>query len=123
KAEICSGIKNAKIGLVYYGTSSQAMLETKHLLQDQGVPVDLMRIKAFPFDNEIEKFITEHQQIFLIEQNRDAQMRTLLCTELVLDPNTIQSILCFDGLALTAKQVVDDINDVLAQQSPEQEVG
>ncbi|WP_221931769.1 2-oxoacid:acceptor oxidoreductase subunit alpha [Thalassomonas sp. M1454] len=123
KAEISSGIKNAKIGLVYYGTSAQAMSETKHLLQEQGIPVDLMRIRAFPFDSEVKKFITEHEQIFLIEQNRDAQMRTLLCTELELSPDHIQSVLCFDGLALTAKQVVEDINNVLVKQSPEQEVG
>ncbi|KGJ98722.1 2-oxoacid:acceptor oxidoreductase subunit alpha [Thalassotalea sp. ND16A] len=109
KPEICSGFKNTQLGLVYYGSTAQAMLETKQLLQEQGIPVDLMRIKAFPFGNEVKKFIEQHQYIYVVEQNRDAQMRTLLSSELNLDPLKLAPILCFDGLSITATQICDDI--------------
>ncbi|WOH38494.1 2-oxoacid:acceptor oxidoreductase subunit alpha [Thalassotalea fonticola] len=122
KAEISSGLQNTQIGLIYYGSTAQAIGETKHILHKQGIPVDLMRIKGFPFGSEIKKFIEQHEQIFVIEQNRDAQMRTLLSTELNIDPNCLTSVVCFDGLSITAKQISNDIIQVIEQQIPNQEV-
>lgn len=127
KAEISAGIQNTKIGLIYFGTTAQAINETRHLLQEQGIPIDLMRIKAFPFGSEIKKFIDSHQQIFVIEQNRDAQMRSLLVNELELNPALLQPILCFDGLAITAEFICTQISTKLhsksAEQDANQEVG
>ncbi|MEW6999471.1 2-oxoacid:acceptor oxidoreductase subunit alpha [Colwelliaceae bacterium BS250] len=127
KAEVSIGIANTKIGLIYYGTSTQAINETRHLLQEQGIPVDLMRIKAFPFGSEIKKYIDAHQQIFIIEQNRDAQMRSLLVNELELNPALLKPILCFDGLAITAEFICTEISTELqsksAVQDANQEVG
>lgn len=122
KAEISSGLQNTQIGLIYYGSTSQAISEAKHILHKQGIPVDLMRIKGFPFGSEIEKFIKQHEQVFVIEQNRDAQMRTLLSTELSIDPNHLTAVLCFDGLSITAKQICNDITQVIELQIPNQEV-
>ncbi len=116
KAEISSGIQNTIMGLIYFGTSSQAILETRHRLKEQGLPVDLMRIKAFPFGSEVKQFINNHQQIYVIEQNRDGQMRSLIVNELEIDPAKLIPILCFDGLAITAKQIVDDIDRHITKQ-------
>ncbi|WNC66922.1 2-oxoacid:acceptor oxidoreductase subunit alpha [Thalassotalea nanhaiensis] len=122
KAEISTGLQSTQIGLIYYGTTTQAISETKHLLQKQGIPVDSMRIKGFPFGSEVEKFIEQHEQVFVIEQNRDGQMKTLLSTELNIDPNRLASVLCFDGLSITANQISSDIIHVIEQQIPNQEV-
>lgn len=122
KAEIISGIKDTKIGLIYYGSTGQAMLESKHLIQEQGIPVDLMRIKAFPFGNEINTFIENHHTIFVIEQNRDAQMRSLLMTELNIDPNHLLKILCFDGLSITAEHIKNCVISEVGVQTQQQEV-
>ncbi len=81
-----------------------------------------MRIKGFPLGGEIGKFIDQHEQIFVIEQNRDSQMRTLLSTELNIDPNRLTSVLCFDGLSITAKQISTDVIHEIEQQIPNQEV-
>ena len=122
KAEISTGLQSTQIGLIYYGTTTQAISETKHLLQKQGIPVDSMRIKGFPFGSEVEKFIEQHEQVFVIEQNRDGQMKTLLSTELNIDPNRLASVLCFDGLSITANQISSDVIHVIEQQIPNQEV-
>lgn len=122
KAEISTGIKNTKIGLIYYGTTGQAMVESRYLIQEQGIPVDLMRIKAFPFGAEIKKFIDSHDTIFVIEQNRDAQMRSLLTTELDIDPKRLIKILCFDGLSITARHISKHVISVIKHQNQQQEV-
>ena len=117
KAEISSEVQNTITGLIYFGSTSQAISETRSMLQAQGIAVDLMRIKAFPFGSEISKFIMQHQQIFVIEQNRDAQIRSLLITELELDPARLTPIICFDGLAITARQIARDIGEVISKQT------
>ncbi len=116
KAETLSGFNKAQIGVLYFGSTTQAIVESRHLLMEQGIPVDLMRIKAFPFGKEIEQFIESYAKIFIIEQNRDGQMRTLLSNELNLDPKRLTPVLCFDGLSITANQIASDIlTDVKVQ--------
>ncbi len=122
KAEMSSGLSNAQIGLVYYGSSGQAINETKHLLQEKGFPVDLMRIKAFPFGNEIKPFIESHDMVFVIEQNRDGQMRMLLTNELEIDPAKLNPVLCYDGLSISAQEISDIVCTTMAKKQPKQEV-
>ncbi|NMP15516.1 2-oxoacid:acceptor oxidoreductase subunit alpha [Thalassotalea sp. Y01] len=119
KAEISKGLQNTKVGLVYYGTTSQAINEARFMLQQQGIPVDLMRILAFPFGDEIKDFVDHHEQVFVIEQNRDGQMRSLLINELEINPSNLDSILNFDGLAVTADAIVDGVQAQMDQQQQE----
>lgn len=108
--EIQQGKNKAPIGLIFFGTSSHPIGEAIDQLQEQGLTTDTLRIKAFPFHHQIEQFIDEHsndnKQVFVIEQNRDAQMKSLLVNELQIDPNKLTSILNFDGLPITSDFIV-----------------
>lgn len=107
KAEI--KINDNEVGIIYYGTSSYAAKEADDLLKEQLVNVDEMRIKAFPFGPEVEDFVNSHKTIFVIEQNRDAQMKTLLVNELQVNPNRLKEVLNIDGMPITAQFIVDEI--------------
>ena len=96
-------------GIIYYGTSSSAAKEAEDLLKQQCVEIDEMRIKAFPFGSEVEDFIKSHSKIFVIEQNRDAQMKTLLVNELQVNPNKFIEVLNIDGMPITAQFIADEI--------------
>ncbi len=115
--EITSQAKPAPVGLIYYGTTDQAITETVDMLHEQGLQVDTMRIKAFPFNNQVNTFIDEHKHVFVIEQNRDAQMKTLIVNELSIAPARLQSILHYDGYPITANTIVDNVNQWLNSQT------
>lgn len=102
-------------GVIYYGTSAIPMTETLMLLADAGVMVDTMRIRSFPFGPEVEEFISSHQPVFLIEQNRDAQMKTLLVNDLGLNPDQIESVLYFGGMSISADFIFSSIVDYYDQ--------
>ena len=102
-------------GVIYYGTSAIPMKETLMLLSDAGVVVDTMRIRSFPFGPEVEEFISSHQPVFLIEQNRDAQMKTLLVNDLGLNPDEIESVLYFGGMSISADFIFSSIVDYYDQ--------
>ena len=98
-----------RFGAVYFGSTAPAMHEALEALQAKGIDLDLLRVRAFPFNDEVIDFVLEHDQIFLIEQNRDAQLRTLLVTEGAIDPARVISVLHFDGTPITARFIVDEI--------------
>ena len=102
-------------GVIYYGTTAIPMKETLMLLADAGVVVDTMRIRSFPFGPEVEEFISSHQPVFLIEQNRDAQMKTLLVNDLGLNPDVIESVLYFGGMSISADFIFTSIVDYYDQ--------
>ncbi len=77
------------------------------------IVLDAMRIKAFPFNKAVEEFIRLHDIVFVIEQNRDAQMRTLLVTELNINPQKLISVLNYDGMPITATFVIKEISKIL----------
>lgn len=104
---------NSKFGLLFLGTSSYSSEEAKDILLLQGIEVDAMRIKAFPFNDSVNEFIESHEWIFVIEQNRDAQLRTLLINELNLDARKLIKILNFDGMPITADFIVKKISKAL----------
>ena len=112
KAEITSD--NNSIGVIYYGTSAYAADETNDLLKNQNIHVDKMCIKAFPFGAEVESFIQSHDILFVIEQNRDAQMKTLLVNELQSDPKKLNEVLNIDGMPITAQFIVSEMLKVLS---------
>jgi 2-oxoglutarate/2-oxoacid ferredoxin oxidoreductase subunit alpha len=120
--EIKQGKKVAKIGLVFYGTTSHAITEAVDHLKDHGLSADTLRIKAFPFSQQLEDFIEAHQQVFIIEQNRDAQMKSLIVNECQFDPNKLNSILHFDGLPITSRYIEQAILAHLASEQSAQQV-
>ena len=98
-----------KHGVIYYGSTSPAMDEALDRLQEQNVHLDALRVRGFPFGAEVEEFIAAHDGVFLVEQNRDAQMRTLLVAECGIDPAKIVPVLNYDGNPITARFIVQAI--------------
>jgi len=105
--------EKAKYGVIYYGSTSVAMEEAFASLSKEGMHLDLMRIRAFPFAEEVVEFINSHEQVFLIEQNRDAQMQKLIVNECAIDPARFISILHYDGAPITARFIHRAIADRL----------
>lgn len=95
-----------EIGFIFYGTTTAAAEEAMDILNTQGISIDAIRIKAFPFIDDVLNFINAHNEVFVIEQNRDAQMRTLLINELEVAPSKLKKILNFDGMPITADFIV-----------------
>ena len=92
-------------GMIFFGTSAYSAVEAVEEMKAEGVTIDAMRLKAFPFDQEVNAFIESHERLFVVEQNRDAQMRTLLINELNINPNKLVSILCYDGFPISAELI------------------
>src|SRR5579871_6687134 len=93
----------SRFGAIYYGSTSIAMDEALGALQADGVHLDTLRVRAFPFSEEVSAFIDAHDQVFVIEQNRDAQLQKLLVNECAIDPARFISILHYDGTPITAR--------------------
>ena len=98
-----------RAGIIYYGTTSTPMSECLDMLDEQGIELDTMRIRAFPFGPEVVEFIDNHEIVFMVEQNRDAQMKMLMTNELDLLPSSIQSILYYGGMSISADFIVDEV--------------
>ena len=99
---------NTELGFIYFGSTSPAVDEAVDILKDKGFSFDRLRIRSFPFDRKLDRFIDDHKYVFILEQNRDAQMRTMIATELEKDFNKLQSILNFDGNPVTADFIVEE---------------
>jgi len=97
------------IGLIFFGTTTYAAVEAMDLMADAGVTIDSMRVKAFPFHTQVEDFIDKHERIIVVEQNRDAQFRTLLINELEINPAKLISVLNYDGTPITANAIQKQI--------------
>jgi 2-oxoglutarate ferredoxin oxidoreductase subunit alpha len=106
------------IGIIFFGTTSHAAYEAISRLSRRGLKINSLRLRAFPFQDEVIGFINDHRQIFVIEQNRDAQLRTMLMTENAISPRKLQSILNFDGLPITADFITDKIQALLDNEPP-----
>jgi len=98
-----------RLGVLYFGSTSPAMAEALDVLQAEGVHLDAMRLRAFPFPDSVARFIAAHDQVFVVEQNRDAQMRTLLVNELEIDPARLVKVLHYDGTPITARFITSAI--------------
>lgn len=105
----------SSLGVIFFGTTTYAALEALDLLRDEeNISLDAMRLAAFPFHESVEVFIEAHEQVFVIEQNRDAQMRTLLINELEINPKKLVRVLNYDGMPITADAIRRQIVGVLA---------
>ncbi|MET3108010.1 2-oxoglutarate ferredoxin oxidoreductase subunit alpha [Oxalobacteraceae bacterium GrIS 2.11] len=100
-------------GVLYFGSTSPAMTEALDVLHEQGTDLDAIRLRAFPFPDSVSQFIEEHDKVFIVEQNRDAQMHALLVNELNLDSACLVKVLHYDGTPITARFIVDAINENL----------
>jgi 2-oxoglutarate ferredoxin oxidoreductase subunit alpha len=107
-------IRNAseptRVGVIYYGSTSAAMEEALESLSASGVALDTCRVRAFPFAEAIVDFVLAHDRVFVVEQNRDAQLRALLINECALDPARLMPILHYDGTPITARFIVQAID-------------
>jgi 2-oxoglutarate/2-oxoacid ferredoxin oxidoreductase subunit alpha len=102
KPEVTIRDKGGKTGLIYFGATAPAVREALDLLEREGVKVNALRIKAFPFTREVVSFCAMHERVFVVEQNRDAQMRSLLMTEADVPGAKLIPALNYDGMPLTA---------------------
>ena len=103
--EIISCGKPTDMAVLYFGTSEESSREAVDYLAEEGIALDAMRVRAFPFNKQVEDFIDSHERVFVIEQNRDAQLRTLLMAEFELGPDKLKSVLCFDGTPISARNI------------------
>ena len=101
--------KPARFGAIYFGSTSPAMEEALDVLAARGVHINALRVRGFPFQNEIADFVASHPWVFVVEQNRDAQLKTLLVNEAKINASRLISILHYDGTPITARFIVDQI--------------
>jgi len=113
--EIYNQPSQSSIGIIFFGTTTYVALEAMDLLKEEGIKLDALRITAFPFHDSIEKFINEHKTVFVIEQNRDAQMKKILSNELDIDKRKLISILNYDGTPITANFIQESISRITTQ--------
>jgi 2-oxoglutarate ferredoxin oxidoreductase subunit alpha len=101
--------KGARIGVVCLGSGELAVHEAAHLLEEKDIIVDVMRVRGFPFPPAVRAFLDEHDICFVVEQNRDAQLRSLLVLETGVSSARLRSVLSYGGFPLSAQTVVDSI--------------
>jgi 2-oxoglutarate ferredoxin oxidoreductase subunit alpha len=102
---------NAKYGVIFFGTTTHAAHEALDELSEDGIHLNALRIRAFPFNKTVDDFIARHEKVFVIEQNRDAQLRTLLMAENDVPPQKMVSVLNYDGMPITAQFISKKIRD------------
>jgi 2-oxoglutarate ferredoxin oxidoreductase subunit alpha len=101
--------KPSPYGVIYFGSTSPAMEEALDVLEVEGVGIDALRLRAFPFPKSVKEFIDSHEKVFVVEQNRDAQMHTLLMNELDIVNSNLIKVLHYDGTPITARFIVKAI--------------
>src|SRR5580693_3050052 len=107
--------KPTKYGVIYFGSTSPAMDEAIGLLEARGHQLDRLRIRAFPFHSSVPSFIAEHDFVYVVEQNRDNQLRSLIVNELSIDPVRLVPIVHYDGTPITSRFIAKAIGDHLDQ--------
>jgi 2-oxoglutarate ferredoxin oxidoreductase subunit alpha len=96
-------------GAIFFGSTTPAMREAIEAMHASGLQLDTLRLRAFPFPDSVARFIAGHERVFVVEQNRDAQMRSLLINELGIDPAKLVPILHYDGTPITARFIAGEI--------------
>ncbi|HEV2268495.1 MAG TPA: hypothetical protein VGR92_03475, partial [Steroidobacteraceae bacterium] len=104
------------IGIVSVGSCDSAIREAMAILKARGVGVNYMRVRSFPFSEDVERFLAAHRVLFVVEQNRDAQFRSLLTLETAVEKSKLRSLLHYSGLPISSSFIVEG---VLAEVLPE----
>ena len=104
-------LQPSRLGVIFYGSTSPAMQEALDILEQQGLHLDALRVRAFPFHEQVPDFIAEHDHVFVVEQNRDGQLRMLLVNECGIDPAKLVPVLHYDGSPITARFIIREISE------------
>ena len=107
----------AATGIVSVGSCDGAIREAIDVLKRRGIGVDYMRVRSFPFSEDVERFLAAHERLFVVEQNRDAQLRSLLTLETAVEKSKLRSLLHYSGLPISSSFIVEG---VLAELEPRQ---
>jgi 2-oxoglutarate ferredoxin oxidoreductase subunit alpha len=102
--------KPTKYGVIYFGSTSPAMDEAIQMMENDGQYLDRLRVRAFPFHSSVASFIADHDFVFMVEQNRDAQLRSLIVNECGIDPVRLVPVLHYDGTPITARFIAHAIS-------------
>lgn len=108
---------SAKLGALFFGTSASPAYEAVEMLAEEGYPINTMRIRAFPFHESLNQFVHDHDMVFVIEQNRDGQMRQLIMNECHIAPDKLSSVLNYSGTPITARTIASQIRKALKTES------
>jgi 2-oxoglutarate/2-oxoacid ferredoxin oxidoreductase subunit alpha len=114
KAILTPSKEPARFGVIYYGSTSPSMHEALEALAEKEIFINALRVRAFPFQEEINDFVRSHSKVFVVEQNRDAQLRTLLVNDAGIDPASLISVLHFDGTPITARFITKEIAEIVS---------
>lgn len=106
--------QHTTLGVIAYGSSDGAVIEALDHLADQGLHLDYLRVRAFPFSDEVEAFIEAHDTVFVVEQNRDAQLKSLLMNETNVSRRRLRSVLHYNGLPIPSDCVVDAVQSFVS---------
>ncbi len=106
--EVSGGGKN-KLGLMYFGSTSMPIQEVRDSLNKKGIKFDTLRVRAFPFHPAVGEFVERHELTYVIEQNRDAQLKSLLKIECNANHEKMQSILSYNGVLVSAQRIEQEI--------------
>jgi 2-oxoglutarate ferredoxin oxidoreductase subunit alpha len=106
----------SRVGVIHFGSTSPAMAEALDVLEAEDVHLDAMRLRAFPFPKVVREFIAAHDKVFVVEQNRDAQMHAMLVNELDVDPARLARVLHYDGTPINARFIAAAIRKSVVKQ-------
>ena len=109
--------QKTNIGVIFYGSTSPAMNEALEALSAQGVYLDAMRVRAFPFAQSVGEFIAAHDQVFVVEQNESGQLRSMIINELEINPAKLIKLVHYDGTPITARFICKSIQKTIAGES------
>jgi len=104
-----------KVGILTVGSCHDAIVEARHKLSENGIGVNYLRVKAFPFTDRVQEFLDQHDRVYVVEQNRDAQLKGLLLLETEVEQSKLSSLLFYDGLPISAAGIIDAINADMAK--------
>src|SRR6266850_2366962 len=113
KAVLTASPEPARFGCIFYGSTSAAMHESLEELRQKGIFINALRVRAFPFQDEIFDFVQSHNKVFVVEQNRDAQLKTLLVNDAGINPASLISVLHYDGTPITARFITEEIAQIV----------
>jgi 2-oxoglutarate ferredoxin oxidoreductase subunit alpha len=108
-------VQPTRFGVIHYGSTSAAMAEASVLLEAQDLHVDTLRVRGFPFSDEVLQFVADHEAVFVVEQNESAQLRMLLINEGDIDPKRLLRVLHYDGTPITARFIAGRIANALSE--------
>ncbi len=97
------------------GSCDEAIKEALIRLKEKNIGMNYCRVKAFPFNDDVKTFIDQHEQIYVVEQNRDGQLRSLLILDVDADPKKLISILHYDGMPINAGFVIDKVEEEITK--------